>query len=252
MTNNEIFEIAYKQSAIDCNANPKDFTQDHYIIHNSVANDQARKYLNLPQNLDLISYGKNIVASVNPSNSSLYEATEAYLKLYESNPAYAFTLPDLIHLNDLLKPLGFQVYYQSEFFLPDMNKLKPLSCDYDIRLISKESLDSLYLPEWENALTQKRKHLNELALGAFNQDKLIGLAGATRDCETMWQIGIDVLPEYRRQGIAAALTSQISIHLIEQGIVPFYSVVWSNITSVKNALKSGLQPAWIELTAKPI
>lgn len=252
MTNEEMFTIAYQQSSIDCNAKPEDFTLDHYVIHDSVPNEHARKYLNLPQDLDLISYGQNIVASVNPANLALKEATEAYLKSHTQNPAYAFTLPDIIDLNRLIQPLGFQVYYQSEFFIPDLKRLEPLSCDYDIRLIEKDSLDTFYLPEWENALTQKRKHLNELALGAYDHDQLIGLAGATKDCESMWQIGIDILPAYRRQGIAAALTSQIAIHLLEKGIVPFYSVVWSNISSVKNALKAGLQPAWIELTAKPM
>ena len=252
MTNADIFQIAYLQSSIDCNARPEDFIKDHYIIHDSVPNDQARKYLTLPQNLDFISYGKNIIASVNPSNSALQDAAKAYLEMYKQNPAYAFTLPDIHDLDALIRPLGYQVYYQSEFFLPDMKRLTALSCPYEIRIVKKEELEQFYLPQWENALTQKRKHLNELALGAYDHDKLVGLAGATRDCETMWQIGIDVLPEYRKQGIAAALTSQICLLLLEKGIVPFYSVVWSNLLSVKNAYKSGLQPAWVELTAKPI
>jgi predicted GNAT family acetyltransferase len=66
----------------------------------------------------------------------------------------------------------------------------------------------------------------------------------------MWQIGIDVLPEYRRQGIASCLTSQLALEVINRNIVPFYCCAWSNIKSVRNAIKSGFRPAWVQITAK--
>ena len=81
--------------------------------------------------------------------------------------------------------------------------------------------------------------------------KLVGLAGASADCDTMWQIGIDVLPEYRRQGIASALTSRLAIEILLRGKVPFYCAAWCNVKSVRNAIKSGFRPAWVEMTAKP-
>lgn len=34
----------------------------------------------------------------------------------------------------------------------------------------------------------------------------MGMAGASEDSKTMWQIGIDVLPEYSGRGIVANLT----------------------------------------------
>lgn len=32
--------------------------------------------------------------------------------------------------------------------------------------------------------------------------KIAGVAGASNDSDTMWQIGIDVLPKYRRMRVA--------------------------------------------------
>ena len=90
-----------------------------------------------------------------------------------------------------------------------------------------------------------------LGVGAYDGDKLIGLAGCSADCDSMWQIGIDVLPEYRRQGIAAALTASLALEIIKRGKVPFYCAAWSNIRSVRNAIKAGFYPAWVEMTAKP-
>jgi len=42
-----------------------------------------------------------------------------------------------------------------------------------------------------------------------------GMAGASDDCEMMWQIGISVLPEYRGRGIAAALTNRLAIEILK-------------------------------------
>ena len=35
-----------------------------------------------------------------------------------------------------------------------------------------------------------------LAAAALDRGRLVGLAGCSADCGAMWQIGIDVLPEY--------------------------------------------------------
>ena len=95
-----------------------------------------------------------------------------------------------------------------------------------------------------------RKHLDKLAVGAFDNGKLVGLAGCSADCEMMYQIGVDVLPEYRKQGIASSITSRLALEIIKIGKVPFYCAAWSNIKSVRNAIKSGFKPAWVELTAR--
>ena len=66
----------------------------------------------------------------------------------------------------------------------------------------------------------------------------------------MVQIGVDVLPAYRRKGIASAVTSKLALEVLALGKVPFYCAAWSNIRSVRNAVKSGFRPAWVELTAR--
>ena len=58
------------------------------------------------------------------------------------------------------------------------------------------------------------------------------------------------MPEYRRQGIASSLTSNLAIEIMDRGKVPFYCCAWSNLKSVKNALRSGFVPGWVEMTVK--
>ena len=123
---------------------------------------------------------------------------------------------------------------------------------YEVRILTQADFTDLYLPEWSNALCKDRKHLDVLGVGAYDGDKLVGLAGCSADCEKMWQIGIDVLPAYRRQGIASALTSRLAIEVLNRGKVPFYCAAWCNLKSVRNALRSGFRPAWVEMTAKSV
>ena len=79
---------------------------------------------------------------------------------------------------------------------------------------------------------------------------MIGFAACSADCDTMWQIGVDVLPQYRRKGIASTLTSVLASEIIDRGKIPFYCCAWSNIKSARNAIKSGFRPAWAEMTVK--
>jgi len=139
----------------------------------------------------------------------------------------------------------------AEYFLPDVTVLKEQPCDYEIRILESKDFADLYTDDWSNALCEERKELDVLGAGAYDGDKLIGLAGCSADCETMWQIGVDVLKDYRRQGIASALTSRLAIEILNRGKVPFYCCAWSNIRSTKNAIKSGLRPSWVEMTVKP-
>lgn len=138
----------------------------------------------------------------------------------------------------------------AEYFLPDINHLRRKECDFELKVLEHQDFENLYLPEWSNALCEDRKELDVLGVGAFDGNKLVGLAACSADCESMWQIGVDVLPEYRRRGIASTLTSNLAVEIINKGKVPFYCCAWSNLKSVKNALSSGFIPGWVEMTVK--
>ena len=244
MTNTDILRIAMEQHAIDANCSPDDFTKDENVVVISQPNENARRYLNLPFFCNLISYGSNIVASV---DERIYDFIGKYID--SKHVHWCFETPQIHHLTNEFIKYGFLPAYQSEYWLPDINKLQALPCDYEMRLLEREDFSDLYQPEWGNALVEKRKHLDMLAVGAYDHGNLIGLSGCSADCDTMWQIGIDVLPGYRKQGIAAALTSRLAVEIIARDKVPFYCCSWSNLASARNAVKCGFRPAWAEQTA---
>lgn len=247
LTNRQILQIAMEQSAVDANCRAEDFLSNENIVVISKENSRARKYLKLPLDCNLISYGNNIVASVSKEYENI---VSEYINKFPIE--HCFETPNMHVLNDALQKHGLRVCFMAEYFLPDMNCLKPADCPYELRILHQDDFSELYTEEWSNALCEKRKELDVLGVGAYDGTKLIGLAGSSADCETMWQIGVDVLPKYRRQGIASAVTSRLALEILERGIVPFYCAAWSNIKSVRNAIKSGFRPSWIEMTAKSI
>ncbi len=245
MDNRTIWETARWQSAVDAGCRPEDFLRTDNVVVPSRANPGARRYLTLPFDCHLISYGSNIVASVQPALSG---RVRRYIDRYPAE--HCFETPNLHVLNDGLQRHGLRVCFMAEYFLPDLSLLRPLSCPYETRLLTPGDFKDLYLPQWSNALCEKRKQLDVLGLGAYDGQKLIGLAGCSADCGEMWQIGIDVLPEYRRAGVASALTSGLALEIVKRGKAPFYCAAWSNIKSVRNAVRCGFRPAWVELTAR--
>lgn len=246
MTDRSLWEIALKQSAIDLACQPQDLTGDQSKVVLSAADPRARRYLQLPFDCNLVSYGSCVVASVTPPFADI---AAAYIRRFSA--AHCFETPNLHVLNDALQPKGLRICFMAEYFLPQLTALRPLDCPYRLQLLTPTDFAGLYLPSWSNALCQKRAWLDVLALGAYDGETLVGLAGCSADCEDMWQIGIDVLPAYRRQGVAAALTSRLALEILARDKVPFYCAAWCNLPSVRNALRSGFKPAWVEMTAKP-
>ena len=247
MTNKEIFDIALRQSAIDLGCNAADFLRTDNVVVASRADPEARKYLELPFSCSLVSYGNNIVASVDEACRGI---VSAYIGRFAAE--HCFETPNLHVLNDALQKEGQRICFMAEYFLPDLAALKPMRCwAYELRLLGPADFGPLYTGQWSNALCEKRKELDILGIGAYDGGTLVGFAACSADCEEMWQIGVDVLPEYRREGIASALTSRLALEILGRGKIPFYCAAWSNVKSVRNAIKSGFRPAWVEMTARP-
>ena len=235
-----------EQSAADFHCEAADFTKEKNVIVPFALGAGARKYYKEPIICNLVSYGNNIVASV---TDAVREIVETYIGKFAFY--HCFETPNMHWLNERLAEQGGKVCFMAEYYLPDVTKLRALTCGYELRLLEQSDFAGLYLPQWGNALCEDRKELDVLGVGAYEHGKLVGLAGCSADCGTMWQIGVDVLPAYRRQGIATALTSRLAVEILKREKVPFYCSAWSNIRSMRNAVKSGFLPAWVEMTAKP-
>ena len=248
MTRQEILAIAMRQSAVDWSCSEDDFRREKHVIVASKLSLDASRYMTLPHICSLISYGGNIVAACRedliPEITAFVNGVE---KIYK-----CFDTPAIYEMNCILEKANAKICGMHEYFLPDPDLVfgADLQCPYETRELHPEDFTELYLPEWGNALCSDRKELDMLGFGAYDNGKLIGLSGCSADCPEMWQIGIDVLPEYRRKGVASVLTNQLARAVFERGKVPFYGASWSNVRSVRNGIRSGFRPAWVAVTAR--
>ena len=247
MTREEIYAAARRQSAVDLGCAAEDFLRENNVVVLSRPDPGARRYLTLPFSCQLVTYGGNIVASVSPE---LREPVEAYLAGIPVRYC-AFETPKLLELDEALRPFGQRVCFMAEYFLPEPDAPAPPGCPYELRLLYPGDFAPLYTAEWANALCEKRRELDMLAVGAYDEGgRLVGLAGCSADCEDMWQIGVDVLPGHRGRGLGPALTGRLTAEIFRRGKIPFYCAAWSNIRSVRTALRCGYRPAWLEVTAR--
>lgn len=98
-------------------------------------------------------------------------------------------------------------------------------------------------------------HPDVIAMLALDDDKIMGMAGASRDYEgkPSWlQIGIDVLPEYRGRGVGTFLVNELKNIILESGDIPFYGTSPANMHSQNIAINCGFRPAWVEIAADMI
>ena len=91
-----------------------------------------------------------------------------------------------------------------------------------------------------------------LGVAALRGGRILGMAGASADSPTMWQIGINVEPEARGEGVASMLVGLLKNEILKSGILPFYGTAASHIASQRTALAAGFLPAWAELVTTKI
>ncbi len=245
-TREDMLRIAMEQSARDLNCEPGDFLKAEPVISPGGLSGRAKRYYEEPIACNFVSYGRNVVASV---QEAYREIVKAYVHTYDFYSC--FETPAVGWLNEQLAPCGQQIMFMAEYWLPGKDGIRALPCEYETRLLGPEAFEPLYLPQWHNALCERRKTLDRLAVGAYDGNALVGLAGCSADADDMWQIGIDVLPPYRGRGIASALTSRLAEEILKCGKAPFYCCAWSNIPSARNAIRCGFAPAWVEMSVKP-
>jgi RimJ/RimL family protein N-acetyltransferase len=247
MNNKDILRIAIEQSAIDFNCSKDDFIIRGNTVVISKLNDGAKKCFKKPQFCSFAYYGGGLVASV---DERIKEFISEFINRY---PDYTcFDTPQLIFLNKELEKHGKCVCHIAEFFLPDIEKKVEINNNIDVKVLLEDEIPFLYK---DNRFHMALGYGNEssikdvLAAVGYIDGKIVGVAGASNYSTTMCNVGIDVLPEYRRMGIATTLTKILTDAIIDRGKVPFYCTAWSNIPSKNTAIKSGYRNAWVEMAA---
>ena len=120
-------------------------------------------------------------------------------------------------------------------------------------LVENKSRDEIFslrgLQGFDNSLAfDDRGHTpTKAACIARNGDMITGVSGAApASPEGLWEVGVDVLPEYRNSGMGTYLVTKLTGELLKRDVVPFYSASDTNIASQMVAARCGYIPAWVD------
>lgn len=160
--------------------------------------------------------------------------------------------PFLRRLDQELNHYGQGIEDLHEYFLPDLNAREGTQSSSLRWFEEEEILQFKDDPRFEEAFAFDEHHPDVLGVAAYDKEAIMGMAGASRDGDRLWQIGIDVITAYRGKGIGAMLTKALKEEVLRRGAVPFYGTAPSHIVSKNVAISAGFIPAWSEIYTKPI
>jgi len=204
------------------------------------------------KSLAMVSMGRGIIACCSRGRMEWAEAKLSKLTRDEVYGAPAISMMDAYVKQDgqfMAGPNLKHICTKSIF--------QPFKPSDDIEITLVEDVKSL-------GLYGDKRFPNSLGHGAYPKTpfmvaavakcggQIAGIAAAWADCDVMWQIGVDILPEYRKRGIGKATVSAVTEYLLEHGIIPYYSTNLSNTASRATAAALGFKPAWVELYSREI
>lgn len=240
----ELIDKLKYQLAIEYNCTEQDFSSSENRITVSANNKGRRQYINGTFFFQMVTLGQNAVITADP-------CMHPWLCEFVKNKTghWLFEHRNLCKMDEQLKQHGKELWQTHHMFLPDMT-ITPAAEIAPVRWYEQDAIHAFYgEKQFPNALCEKfmPERPDMLAVAAYDQDKIIGMAGCSADTTEMWQIGIDVDKDYRGKGLGTCLVTLLKNEVIKRGKIPFYGTSLSNLHSWNIAINSGFFPAWVEI-----
>lgn len=223
---NGMMGIVYRQLALDYNCVPDDFIKEGLIFTEAKINNGRRPFPFIEPRLEVISFGTGVIinasASIMPAVRRQFEGKSRDEVLCSRfvcglNPYF---LPDTGNIPSIEEPEGFEI--------------KITDSDIPEAYIN---FGLLYDPA--------SLFPDDIIVSACCGGRPAGFARSCIDSTNMRQINIDVLPEYRRRGLAAYLVNILTNEVLSRGLIPYYFTSFGNIPSMRTAVRNGYSPAWV-------
>jgi GNAT superfamily N-acetyltransferase len=224
-----------------------DFDNDGITFHLVKKIEGARKFPLPEEFLGLATMGRGIVVTC--SSDRIKWARRNLSKITPYSP---FNSPAFVSMGKYIARDRQRMHGPESRYICTLDTFRKytISESIELKLIEGEEIQKLYIKYYfPNALGLQHNPLRPrlLACSAIYNGKIIGLTAASADCDAMWQVGIDVLPEYRSRGIGKAIVSCLTEALFDIGKLPYYSTYATNIGSTRIAISLGYRPAWVEM-----
>jgi len=247
LNNKDMINAVKRQLAIDLSCNEEDFKNNVNTVVLSSLNEKRRRFINEKPFCHMASFGNGAVASVDEKVFDWYSKFASGLDDYR-----CFDGAQVMVMNRELSKHNMCLASLGEYSLPDLNFKREANAEYEIRILHKDEIPSLYDDDrFGMALSYEvgEEFSDIIAAVAYENGNIMGVAAASNDSDSMYQLGIDVLPQYRRKGIAVTLTNVLTEVILRMGKIPYVGACWANVASRKVARECGYFPTWVEMTA---
>ena len=181
-----------EQLAIDTNCEKADFDKNDNSVKILSPNYLKRRNISDDLLLFMACFGKGTVAAVD-------KELEAFMVKYIENMDgfRCFDMP-LNILENELKKYGGIIGEIEEFYLLNGKEPCQVTPAFDIEILEGTAIKKLYNDHRFHMVmgySQDDDSKNMLAVVAYENDEILGVAAASNDTDHIWQIGVDVVPE---------------------------------------------------------
>lgn len=190
----------------------------------------------------MVTFGHNVVIRAEE------EMVKWCFENFKSVPGNLVMDSDNFYLiNKKLRSFGKKLGEENTRYLhlfPEEIPVKPMQFDY--KRYNRQSVKELYkYREFTNSLDFD--YNEHIAIAAYDGEKIAAVGGVDNHLgDSLWQIGIDTVVEYRNRGLGAYLVKELAMEIEKQGKLACYTTWSANIASTRVALGAGFSPVWIE------
>ena len=154
-------------------------------------------------------------------------------------------------LDEILKKEGYRIKTVHPFFIPKDDHVDDHVYEINGVEIKKYNQEEILQfkddDRFDEAFCFSEASPDVLAVAAIIDNEIVGMAGASADSPSFWQIGINVNKNFEGRHIASGLVSILKSDILQKGIVPYYGTSFSNLASQHVAAKAGFEVSWVEL-----
>lgn len=187
-------------------------------------------------------------------------ATERYIKILSVGNTDIVTLSKNVYSEAVscLRGKNRDELYESNYvfgqtlhYVPDVNQIQPLpyTPEYVFELLVGDEIQKLQeIQGFDNSLSfdEDGRTATCIVLYAKKNNEIAALAGASFVDDDLREVGIDVKEKYRGKNLATLLVRNLTVEILKQGKIPFYSASVTNIASQAVAIRSGYMPLWTD------
>ncbi len=245
----EYYEKLLVQLSVELNCGTADLCGEKNVVTLPEYKEGRRRYVPGVPFLQMAAAGRGAVFS---ADGQMHEFLRGLVKGQEGHRL--FELGNLAKIDTELRKYGWELLPTHHMFLP----CREVRTDgrFEVKWFFDDEIKPFYGDErFPNAVCYPHPNPgtpDRMVVCAYDGDNIMGMSGCSEDGPGWFQIGIDVLPEYRSRGLGTYLVTLMKNKVIEQGGIPFYGTAAANVFSQSIGINCGFRPAWVETSAKPV